>query len=66
MSEQKQEQEPAPNPDEGHPHGETLPDKSPTAGEAALRKGDVEVEGPKEGKGGHETHGAGAHDDPKR
>ena len=52
------------NPDAGHPHGETLPEGSPTAGEAALDKGGVELEGPKGGKGGHETHGAGEHDDP--
>ena len=47
-----------------HPERETLPEESPTAGEAALEKGDVEVEGPKAGKGGHETHGAGEHDAP--
>jgi hypothetical protein len=53
------------NPEPGHPaDGETLPEGSPTAGEAALEKGDVEVDGPKAGKGGHETHGAGDHDDP--
>jgi hypothetical protein len=61
----EQSQEPAKNEDEGHPHGETLPEESPTAGEAALSKGDVEVDGPKAGKGGHKTHGAGEHDDPK-
>ena len=32
--------------------------------QAALEKGAVEVEGPKAGKGGHETHGAGEHDAP--
>jgi hypothetical protein len=52
------------NPDRGHPQSETLPDESPTVGEASLEKGDVEVEGPKGGKGGHETHGAGEHDRP--
>jgi hypothetical protein len=45
-------------------HVKSLPDESPTAGEASLRKGDIEVDEPKAGKGGHETHGAGEHDDP--
>jgi hypothetical protein len=44
---------------------ETLPEQSPTAGETALRKGDVETDEPKAGKGGdHPTPGAGEHDDP--
>jgi hypothetical protein len=43
--------------DEPQPHGETLPPGSPTAGEAALKKGDVEVDGPKGGKGGDERSG---------
>jgi len=56
---------PEPNPQEGSPHGETLPEGSPTAGEAARRKGDVETDEPKAGKGGdHPTPGAGEHDDP--
>jgi hypothetical protein len=38
------------NPDAGFPaDGETLPQGAPTAGDAALRNGDVEVEGPKAG-----------------
>jgi hypothetical protein len=53
------------NPDPGHPHGDMLPEESPTAGEAALQKGDVETDEPKAGKGGdHPTPGAGEHDDP--
>ncbi len=59
------EQDPKLSSEEGYPHGETLPDESPTAGEAARRKGDVEVDQLKAGKGGeHPTPGAGAHDDP--
>jgi hypothetical protein len=46
------------------PEAETLPAESPTAGEAARERGGVEWEGEKGGKGGHETHGAGEHDDP--
>lgn len=45
-------------------HAETLPEHSEPQGAASLRKGDVETEGPKAGKGGHETHGAGEHDHP--
>jgi hypothetical protein len=57
--------EPTPNPEEGAPTRETLPEESPTAGEAALEKGDVETDEPKAGKGGdHPTPGAGEHDDP--
>jgi hypothetical protein len=57
--------EPTPNPEPGHPSGEGLPEESPTAGEAAQRKGDVETDEPKAGKGGdHPTPGAGEHDDP--
>ena len=60
------EQHPESQPSEGHPaHGDTLPEESPRAGEAAVEKGDVETDEPKAGKGGHETHGAGEHDDPK-
>jgi hypothetical protein len=51
-------QHPEPNPEPGHPQGETLPDESPTAGEAAMRKGDVEVDGPKGAKSGEANHGA--------
>jgi hypothetical protein len=42
---------------------QTLPDESPTAGEAAEEKGGVETEGPKEAKSG-EGHPAREHDDP--
>jgi hypothetical protein len=53
------------NPEEAHPHGETLPDESPTAGEAARRRRGNETDEPKAGKGGqHPTPGAGEHDDP--
>jgi hypothetical protein len=63
MTENEQDQ--TANPEEGHPHGGTLPDDSPTAGEAALRKGNIETNEPKAGKGGdHPTPGAGEHDDP--
>jgi hypothetical protein len=63
MSENERQHTPSPDP--GAPHGETLPEGSPTAGEAALRKGDVETDEPKAGKGGdHPTPGAGEHDDP--
>ena len=60
------EQHPDPNPDEGLPReGGTLPEHSPTTGEASQEKGDVEWEGAKAGKGGdHPTPGAGEHDDP--
>jgi hypothetical protein len=59
------EQHPEPNPEEGLPtEGGTLPEESEPEGETALRKGDVEWEEPKGGRGGHETHGAGEHDDP--
>ena len=64
----EQEQDPKRNPEEGQgdPHRETLPEESATAGEAALRKGGVETDGPKAGKGGdHPTPGAGEHDEPK-
>jgi hypothetical protein len=60
----EQEQGPKANPEPGHPQNESLPEGSPTAGEAALEKDGVEFEGPKGGKGGHESHGAGEHDDP--
>jgi hypothetical protein len=62
MSEHKRD--PEPSPEEAGPSRETLPEESPTAGEAALRKGGVETDEPKAGKGGDETHGAGEHDDP--
>jgi hypothetical protein len=53
------------NDDEQKPTHETLPEQSETAGEAALRKGDVETNEPKAGKGGdHPAPGAGEHDDP--
>jgi hypothetical protein len=53
------------NPDAGQPQEEGLPPESPTAGEAAMRKGDIETNEPKAGKGGdHPTPGAGEHDDP--
>jgi hypothetical protein len=53
------------NPDAGHPaDGATLPEGAEPQGKASKRKADVEREGPKAGKGGHETHGAGEHDDP--
>jgi hypothetical protein len=43
----------------------TLPQGSPTAGEAAARKQGVERDEPKAGKGGdHPTPGAGDQDDP--
>ena len=59
------EHDPDLNPVEGLPAGETLPEESPTAGEAAQRKGGVERDEPKAGKGGkHPTPGAGEHDDP--
>lgn len=59
------EHEPGSDREPGRSHGETLPEGSPAAGEAALRKGDVETDEPKAGKGGdHPTPGAGEHDDP--
>jgi hypothetical protein len=52
------------NPDEGLPReGGTLPEHSPTIGEASQEKADEW--GEKAGKGGdHPTPGAGEHDDP--
>ena len=61
------ENHPEPNPDPGHPAegGGTLPEQSRPQGEASLRKGGVERDAPKAGKGGrHGTPGAGEHDDP--
>jgi hypothetical protein len=60
------EQHPKPSPDPGHPAegGGTLPEGSRPQGEASVRKGHVERDAPKAGKGGDETHGAGEHDDP--
>ena len=58
------EQHPAQNPEPGSPaDGETLPDESPTAGEAAEEKGDVEWDekGAKSGEG----HPAREHDSPQ-
>jgi len=49
--------------EQSHPEGETLPEDSPTAGEAALEKGDVEW-GEKEPKKG-EGHPAREHDEPQ-
>jgi hypothetical protein len=49
------DQQSEPNPEAGHPQGETLSEESPTVGEASLRKGHVEVEGPKAGKPRGET-----------
>jgi hypothetical protein len=59
----EQDRHPEPNPEPGHPAEEPLPEESPTAGEAARRKGDVELEEPKAGRPGDEHHGAG-HGDP--
>jgi hypothetical protein len=61
------EEHPSPNPDPGVPGAgeDTLPEESEPQGEASLRKGDIETEGEKAGKGGdHPTPGAGEHDDP--
>jgi hypothetical protein len=61
----EREDNPKLNPDPGWPTaGETLPEDSEPQGKASLRKGKVETERPKAGKGGQEAHGAGEHDDP--
>ena len=58
------EQHPEENPEPGHPaDGRTLPDESPTAGEAAEEKGDVEW-GEKAAEPG-EGHPAREHDGPQ-
>jgi hypothetical protein len=59
------EEHPEQNPEPGEPtEGGTLPEESEPEGKTSLRKGDVEWEGEKGGRGGRETHGAGEHDDP--
>ncbi len=61
----EQERDPKPNPDPGHPSEDgTLPEESPSEGEAAREKGDVEWEEPKPGRPG-EGHPAREHDEPQ-